>query len=92
MWDFQKSRKMQRSSVKKEKEGEQKGLKGMMKEMMEETQRIWERLEESLVEIRKEIEGLKRREEEWRMEREKMISKIDILEKKLEERKGGREQ
>lgn len=87
---FKQSRKTLRSAVKKEGEEEQEKLKGMMKEMMEGTRRIWGRLEESLGEIRREMEGLKRREEEWRVEKESMKSRIDVLEKKLEKGEGGK--
>lgn len=43
-------------------------------------------------EIRREMERLKRRDEEWRMEKEGMKSRIEVLEKKLEEWEGGCEQ
>lgn len=56
----------------------------MMKEMMMETRRMWGKLEESLGEIRREMEGWKRRKEEWRVDKERMMERIDVLEQKLE--------
>lgn len=40
---------------------------------MEEIRYVWSRLKESLGKIRRDLEEMKRREEEWKLEKERMI-------------------
>jgi len=86
---FQKSKKTARSPV----GGGEMEMMGAMKRWMEEMMGRWERLEERLEGrmeekmklIIGELEGLKRREEEWKREREEMGKRVEELERKWEE-------
>lgn len=85
------TKKAQRSPIGKGAKGGEGGLEGMMRGMMEETRFIWSRVEESLGEIRRELEEMKRREGEWKLEKERLMERMDMLEKKLERREGDRD-
>ena len=49
---------------------------------MKEIKERWNRMEDNLAEIKKELKDIKKREEEWRREYEKMGKIIEVLEKK----------
>jgi len=80
------SRKTTRSP---EKEGEDLITVGMMNRWMEELKGMWERMEERMEErmtvVMVELDNMRKREEEWRVERERMEKRIEDLEKKWEE-------
>jgi len=84
---FKRSKKTPRSPpAQEEVGGEREGFLIMeeMKEWMESGSRNWERMEESLREIVRELEGMRKREEKWREDRDKMEKRIEELEKKWE--------
>lgn len=51
---------------------------------MKELKRKWERMEDSLVCIRRELEEMRRREDDWRVKREGIEKRMGELELKLE--------
>lgn len=55
-------------------------MMGVMKEWMEDYNGKWERMEESLKSIMRELEGMRKREEKWRKERDRMEKRIEELE------------
>ncbi|XP_032673071.1 non-muscle caldesmon-like [Odontomachus brunneus] len=88
---FKKSRKTHRSPEGNMKEVGEGKLEGMMKEMMKKTRMMWGRVEESLGGIRREIEEIRIKEEEWKVERERLEERITILERKFEGSDKGRD-
>ncbi|XP_032679743.1 myosin-14-like [Odontomachus brunneus] len=88
---FQKSRKTQRSPERNMKEDGEGKLERMIKEMMKETRMMWRKVEESLSSIRKEIEEIIMKEEDWKVERERLEERIITLERKMEGSERGRD-
>jgi len=84
---FKRSKKTMRTPPKgggSEDEGETISIMGVLKEWMEDSSKKWERMEGSLRGIVKELEEMRKREEEWRVERRKLENRIEELEKKWE--------
>lgn len=75
--------KKQRSLVGKGAEEGEGKLEKLLMEMREENKMRWMRLEESLGEIKKELDRMKSREEEWKRERKMMEERIQRVEKKI---------
>ena len=64
-------------------------IEGLLMEMSEENKYRWSKVEEGLMDIRKEIERIKLKEQEWERERDQLKTRLEEVERKLEERKGG---
>jgi len=78
---FQKSKKTPRSPGKRGGEGGELMVE-MMREWMEECKGRWEKVEENMNAIRRELEDMRKREEEWRKEKMKMEKRLEDLEVK----------
>lgn len=58
----------------------------IVKRKMEENRHRRNRFEESLGEIKRELNGMRSREEEWKRERDRMKERIQTVERRLEEK------
>src|SRR5436190_12903297 len=89
---FKRSNKTMRSPSEREKgvaEEKTGKIEELLIEMRKESKYRWDKVEESLQNLRKEIERMKMREQEWEREQEQIRTRLEEVERKLEERKGG---
>lgn len=67
-------------------DGKKLRMMGMIKKWMEELKGKWERMDDKITVLMVELENMKKKEEDWRKERERMEKRLRELEKKWEKR------